>query len=427
MFRIIARCDIKGKNLIKGIRYEGVRVIGDPAEFAKKYYNDGADEVIYIDAVASLYERSSLAPLVESSVKDIFVPISVGGGINDLESARMMLKSGAEKVIINTAAISNPNLISILSKEFGRQCVVVSIQAKKRDNYWEALTHCGRSTTGLDVNEWMKVVQSLGAGEIILTSTVTDLSCYQSEDGKIEAITSGGVSPYIYELFIDGNPIADGTIFESFDILELNFLDVGNYSIEVTDYNDCIETFIGMDINQPDEIIADFLLSEVLINKGNTLYLTNLSSPGLNGVYIWNFGDGTQQDYTFEPTHQYINQGTYQVSLIANNLDLSDDCSDTLVLSIEVEGYDVNNVFTPNYDGINDQFHFYDEMLSELYVNIYNRWGNKVYHWETPQGFWDGKGYNGELLPEGVYFFTMEATGENGNSYTEKGSITLIR
>ena len=89
MFRIIARCDIKGKNLIKGIRYEGVRVIGDPAEFAKKYYNDGADEVIYIDAVASLYERSSLAPLVESSVKDIFVPISVGGGINDLESAQV--------------------------------------------------------------------------------------------------------------------------------------------------------------------------------------------------------------------------------------------------------------------------------------------------------------------------------------------------
>ena len=88
MFRIIARCDIKGKNLIKGIRYEGVRVIGDPGEFARNYYTDGADEIVYIDAVASLYERSSLAPLVETSVKDIFVPISVGGGIVDLESAR---------------------------------------------------------------------------------------------------------------------------------------------------------------------------------------------------------------------------------------------------------------------------------------------------------------------------------------------------
>ena len=133
MFRIIARCDVKGKNLIKGIRYEGVRVIGDPAEYAKNYYIDGVDEIVYIDAVASLYERSSLAPLVETSVKNIFVPISVGGGIKDLESARAILKSGAEKVIVNTAAINNPNLISILSKEFGRQCVVVSIQAKKRD------------------------------------------------------------------------------------------------------------------------------------------------------------------------------------------------------------------------------------------------------------------------------------------------------
>ena len=210
MFRIIARCDIKGKNLIKGIRYEGVRVIGDPAEFAKKYYNDGADEVIYMDAVASLYERSSLAPLVESSVKDIFVPISVGGGINDLESARMMLKSGAEKVIINTAAISNPNLISILSKEFGRQCVVVSIQAKKRDNYWEALTHCGRSTTGLDVNGWMEVVQSLGAGEIILTSvdcdgtmSGMDLELIRSISGIVDlpVIASGG--------FANDDPIED--------------------------------------------------------------------------------------------------------------------------------------------------------------------------------------------------------------------------
>ena len=106
-------------------------------------------------------------------------------------------------------------------------------------------------------------------GKIESTNEVSiDLSCYQSGDGKIEAITSGGVAPYAYELFIDGNSIADGTIFESFDILELNYLDVGNYSIEVTDYNDCIETFIGMDINQPDEIIADFILSEVLINKG---------------------------------------------------------------------------------------------------------------------------------------------------------------
>ena len=210
MFRIIARCDIKGKNLIKGIRYEGVRVIGDPGEFAMKYYADGADEIVYIDAVASLYERSSLAPLVEKSVKDIFVPISVGGGINDLESARLILKSGAEKVIVNTAAISNPKLITILFQEFGRQAVVVSIQAKKRETYWEALTHCGRSKTGLNVSEWMESVQDLGAGEVILTSVDCDgtmrgmdLELIRSISGIVElpVIASGG--------FNNDDPIED--------------------------------------------------------------------------------------------------------------------------------------------------------------------------------------------------------------------------
>jgi len=210
MFRIIARCDVKGKNLIKGIRYEGVRVIGDPAEYAKNYYIDGVDEIVYIDAVASLYERSSLAPLVETSVKNIFVPISVGGGIKDLESARAILKSGAEKVIVNTAAINNPNLISILSKEFGRQCVVVSIQAKKRDKNWEALTHCGRTTTGWDVSSWMDTVQNLGAGEIILTSVDRDgtmlgmdMDLIRSISGIVDlpVIASGG--------FNNDDPIED--------------------------------------------------------------------------------------------------------------------------------------------------------------------------------------------------------------------------
>jgi len=210
MFRIIARCDIKGKNLIKGIRYEGVRVIGDPGEFAKKYYNEGVDEIVYMDAVASLYERSSLVPLIEASVKNIFVPISVGGGINDLESARTILKSGAEKIIINTAAINNPNLIKILSDEFGRQCVVISIQAKKRDKYWEALTQCGRTPSGLDVAKWMERVQNLGAGEIILTSVDCDgtmngmdLELIRSISGIVDlpVIASGG--------FSDDDPIVE--------------------------------------------------------------------------------------------------------------------------------------------------------------------------------------------------------------------------
>jgi len=264
-------------------------------------------------------------------------------------------------------------------------------------------------------------------GEIELIADVDSLLCYQSEDGKLEIIFTGGVAPYAYDLFKDGVLFANGIVFEQGDILKVNNLNVGNYSIEVVDHNACSPPpFIGMLVDQPDEIIADFSLSEILINKGNTVYLTNLSSPSAN-EFIWNFGDSTQQDYTFEPTHQYITQGSYTISLTANKSGLSDDCSDTFTSSIDVEGYDVNNVFTPNGDKYNEVFHFNDQMLSALYVRIYNRWGAKVYHWETPQGSWDGKGYNGELLPEGVYFFTMEATGENGNSYIEKGSITLMR
>ena len=264
-------------------------------------------------------------------------------------------------------------------------------------------------------------------GEIELIADVDSLLCYQSEDGKLEIIFTGGIAPFTYDLFKDGILFDNGIVFEQGDILKVNNLNVGNYSIEVVDHNACSPPpFIGMLVDQPEEIIADFSLSEILINKGNTVYLTNLSSPSAN-EFIWNFGDGTQQDYTFEPTHQYITQGSYAISLTANKSGLSDDCSNTFISSIDVEGYDVNNVFTPNDDNINDQFHFNDQMLSALYVRIYNRWGVKVYHWETPQGSWDGKGYNGELLPEGVYFFTMEATGENGSSYIEKGSITLIR
>ena len=117
----------------------------------------------------------------------------------------------------------------------------------------------------------------------------------------------------------------------------------------------------------------------------------------------------------------------YTITLTVNNTDLDVSCQSTISNIIEVEGYDVNNMFSPNNDQINDYFHFQDELLEELYVEIYNRWGKRVYHWDNPQGYWDGKGYNTELLPEGVYFFIMEAKGKNGGEYSEKGSITLIR
>lgn len=170
--RLISRLDIKGPNLIKGINLEGLRVIGCPHEHAVKYYNDGADELIYMDCVASLYGRNSLAEIVEATTNNVFIPITVGGGIRSVEDATKLLRSGADKIAINTAAIENPNLISEIAKKFGSQCVVLSIEAKKikSENKWEAYTDNGREKTGLDVIDWVKKGVELGAGEILLTA-----------------------------------------------------------------------------------------------------------------------------------------------------------------------------------------------------------------------------------------------------------------
>ncbi len=169
--RLIPRLDIKGPNLIKGIHLEGLRVLGDPQEFARRYYEQGADELIYMDIVASLYGRNSLKELISRTAQDIFIPLTVGGGIRSVEDVRELLRAGADKVAINTAAVSRPDLISEVSKTFGSQCMVVSIEAKQiAPNRWEVFTDNGRERTGLDVVEWAQKAASLGAGEILLTS-----------------------------------------------------------------------------------------------------------------------------------------------------------------------------------------------------------------------------------------------------------------
>ena len=128
--RIIARLDIKNTNLIKSINLEGLRVIGDPNKFAKKYYEDGADELIFMDLVASLYNRNSLHDIIKQVSKDVFIPITVGGGIRSIDDALKIFDSGADKIAINTAAVKNPSLINFLAKRFGSQAVVISIEAK---------------------------------------------------------------------------------------------------------------------------------------------------------------------------------------------------------------------------------------------------------------------------------------------------------
>lgn len=169
--RLIARLDIKGPNLIKGVHLEGLRVIGDPNEYARRYYEEGADELLYMDTVASLYGRNNLTDIVSKAARDVYIPMTVGGGVRSPDDVKMLLRAGADKVAINTAAVRRPELVMEISRRFGSQCTVLSIEAKQiGSKRWEAYTDNGRERTGLDVVEWAVRGVSLGAGEILLTS-----------------------------------------------------------------------------------------------------------------------------------------------------------------------------------------------------------------------------------------------------------------
>ncbi len=189
--RLIARLDIKGPNLIKGIHLEGLRVIGSPNEHALRYYQQGADELIYMDVVASLYGRNSLGDIVQSAAQDVFVPITVGGGIRSVEDATRLLRCGADKVAVNTAAVANPGLISEIARRFGSQCMVLSIEAKQiAPERWEVYTDNGRERTGLDVIEWMKRGVALGAGEVLLTSVDREGTRKGFDVALVKAVTA---------------------------------------------------------------------------------------------------------------------------------------------------------------------------------------------------------------------------------------------
>ena len=196
--RLIARLDIKGPNLIKGIHLEGLRVMGSPNEYARLYYQQGADELIYMDCVASLYGRNSLRDIVESAAQDVFVPMTVGGGIRSVDDATALLRSGADKVAVNTAAVANPELISDIAQRFGSQCMVLSIEAKQIEAArWEVYTDNGRERTGLDVIEWVRRGVALGAGEILLTSVDREGTRRGFDVALVRAVTAEVSVPVI--------------------------------------------------------------------------------------------------------------------------------------------------------------------------------------------------------------------------------------
>ena len=202
--RIIPRLDIRNNKLIKPYQFEGVREIGDPVKYAKKYFKDNADEILIMDVVASLYNRNNKIDMIKKISNEVFIPVIVGGGIRSLEDADQLFKSGADKIALNTATFEDPNLIKILSYKYGSQSIVLSIEAKKNtnDNYWEALNNNGRDHTGYEIVKWAKKNIKLGIGEILLTSVDrdgtrkgidVDLVNYFTEKIHIPTIISGGM------------------------------------------------------------------------------------------------------------------------------------------------------------------------------------------------------------------------------------------
>jgi len=168
--RIIARLDIKNEHVIKGIHLEGLRKVGNPNEMARAYYEQGVDEIVFMDAVASLYDRNNLFHIIEKACVDVFVPIAVGGGLRSIEDVSQALGAGADKVVINTGAVRNIRLIEEIAHKFGSQCLIGSIEAKKFNSGWKVYIDNGREPTNLGLIEWALKLQEAGVGEILLTS-----------------------------------------------------------------------------------------------------------------------------------------------------------------------------------------------------------------------------------------------------------------
>ncbi|MBE7438848.1 MAG: imidazole glycerol phosphate synthase subunit HisF [Spirochaetales bacterium] len=223
--RLIARLDVKGPNVVKGIQFEGLRIMGDPDVLATRCYEQGADELLYIDTVASLYGRNNLIEVVQQAARHLFIPMTVGGGIRSLEDVRLLLRAGADKVAVNTAAAQDPSLIKEIAEAYGSQVLVVSIQAKQlTDGKWQVYTENGRQPSGLDVCEWAARAVDLGAGEILVTSIDRDgtgrgfdIELFQKLSGIVQSVpllASGGarrpehISDLLKEVRVDGIAVA---------------------------------------------------------------------------------------------------------------------------------------------------------------------------------------------------------------------------
>jgi cyclase len=237
--RIIPCLDVDNGRVVKGIRFVSLTDAGDPVEQAKRYDTEGADELTFLDITASSDKRDIVADLVRRVADEVFIPFTVGGGLRSVEDIRAVLRAGADKITLNTAAVETPRLIGDCAETFGSQCIVVAIDARRRSDGWEVFTHGGRRAVGMDAIEWAIRAQNLGAGEILLTS----MDCDGTRDGydveltravssavRIPVIASGGAGKleHFYEAFAEGG--ASAVLAASlFHFGELSIVDVKSY------------------------------------------------------------------------------------------------------------------------------------------------------------------------------------------------------
>ena len=229
--RIIPRLDVKGANLVKGIHLEGLRVLGKPEIFAKRYADDGADELLFMDAVASLYGRNSLLDVVAATARDVFIPLTVGGGIRSLDDIGAALKAGADKLAINTAAINDPAFVRKAAERYGSSTIVVHIDAKRnKSGGWTAWTDNGREPTPLEAVAWAKQVASLGCGEIMVTS-IDQEGTTKGFDAELCAAIASAVDVPVIACGGAGSPQDIARLAQSIDIGAVSIASILHYGI----------------------------------------------------------------------------------------------------------------------------------------------------------------------------------------------------
>ena len=231
--RIIPSLDVTNGRVVKGVNFVELRDAGDPVEIARRYDEQGADELTFLDITASSDNRGLILRIIEEVAAQVFIPLTVGGGVRKVEDVRRLLNAGADKVSINTSAVQDPGLVADAASRYGSQCIVVAIDAKRTARGWEVFTHGGRNATGLDAIEWAKRMQSLGAGEILLTSMDRDgtrngfdlaLTRAISDEVDVPVIASGGVGNLQH--------LADGILEGHADaVLAASIFHYGEYTV----------------------------------------------------------------------------------------------------------------------------------------------------------------------------------------------------